>query len=208
MRTRIAIAVLTIWVCCAACSDNSQPSYQPAGKPPGGSPSESETVNGEDAVVLRAVLDAICRGDGKSYFVISDHSLSSKDFESTLERGRPEYSNVLRRNEIASHLPPIATCPSIRIVSETNIEAAFSRKIPAAAQRSFQHPGWEGFYSTYPKANGLMRLSWPGYSSDRRRAVVIGSSQAESLIGFGFLYTLEKIDSTWRVVSVTTLWQS
>jgi hypothetical protein len=208
MQTRIAIPILMIWISCIACCSKSQTGNQKVKQLSNSSASESETIGGEDANVLHSVLDAICRGDGKSFFIISDRSLSSKDFESKIEIGSLEFSNMISRNKTTFRLPTVPICPNIQIVTETEIEAVFLRKTSTVSQPSSRHPGWEGFYSTYPKASGLLRLSLPGYSTNRRHAVVVISTQAELMIGFGFLYTLEKTTSVWRVASVKTLWQS
>lgn len=68
--------------------------------------------------------------------------------------------------------------------------------------------GWDVFYTRYPYALGLTRLSRVGFSADYTQALVYIGTQSHWLAGAGYYVLLEKVDGQWRITQKTMVWIS
>jgi hypothetical protein len=167
------------------------------------------TTKDEDVAILRAVLAKQCERPSGEYFVlasetqVSDLEKAGLGADDGMGGDDGAVSDLLARNRASSPLPAIGDCSGIRTASESEIAAALLQH-PHDENRF--HMGWEGFYAHFPKSLGVLRLSLPGYSNDRKTAVVTTSGASGTLFGSGFLVTLKKSNGTWQIVSSRSLW--
>lgn len=68
--------------------------------------------------------------------------------------------------------------------------------------------GWDVFYTRYPYAPGLTRLSRVGFSADYTQALVYIGTQSHWLAGAGYYVLLEKVNGQWKIVQMTMVWIS
>ena len=108
------------------------------------------------------------------------------------------FRDLLRRNLSRKRLPAGIACSHIKVVSHERIEELFSHQASA----------WRAFYSAFPGAEGIDRISLPGYSGDGRRAVVYRDGSCGDLCGTGFLLLLRKHGSAWIVERSVGVWIS
>lgn len=79
---------------------------------------------------------------------------------------------------------------------------------PKQAKASFGENGWGDFYSAYPYANGLLKVSRTVVSRDATRALIYVSYTCDSTCGFGALYLLRRSGNSWVISDGVGLWIS
>ena len=159
----------------------------------------------EDQAVLLAILDERCADHSGKYYVLASEAHSLGGFEEIALPHTRAVKDLLTRNRDHVPLPALSDCVGVRTASEAEISAALADRPP---DPNPMHIGWEGFYARFQGAQGLHRLSLPGYSKDRRTAVVISSASSGVRFSYGFLITLRKAAGRWRIVSSKSLWVS
>jgi hypothetical protein len=166
----------------------------------GCAPSE---LNDEDSAVLRAVVARFCRNDEPQKTVLSRDALDVVAQGLPGPRGNSEpWANLTARGGVREQLPSDLGCSGLRTARERTIARAFGQSdaIP---------PKWHGFYQQFPGAEVVMRLSVPGYSQDRKAAVVLESSlSCDGFCSFGNYFKLERHADAWAVTEVETAWIS
>ena len=159
----------------------------------------------DDQAVLKTLLEHSCHDSGGRYALVSTRTYSqAPDSWAELADLSGASRDLARRNSTPSILPLSMECSGVRLVSEGEIEDALRSEGPALDP---PNPGWEGFFARFPGARAVLRLTLPGYSRDGRSAVVVMSSACGSMCGFGYLFVLEKVSSSWKIVQTRTLWQ-
>lgn len=68
--------------------------------------------------------------------------------------------------------------------------------------------GWSAFYETWPDSTGLVRMSRPVLSADRRQALIFVEFRCAGMCGHGDIYLLERIGAGWRIVRLSSVWMS
>lgn len=160
----------------------------------------------QDRSVLASVLGVTCKylgRTGKRRFEVLD--AESTDLQQVIgskpklpEAYLDAFRDLLRRNLSRKRLPAGIACSHIRVVSHERIKELFSHQASA----------WRAFYSAFPGAEGIDRISLPGYSGDGRRAVVYRAGSCGDLCGAGFLVLLRKHGSAWIVERSVGVWIS
>ena len=171
----------------------------------GGVQPRAESAASNDVAVLGAVIGNWSKGGDGSYYVLSSQTVRIDDFNRKAISGTAEARNLLERNIKPSQLPTMPPREGVRVVPEEQIIAALKAKGPPVDP---PQPGWEGFYSRYPGAQGVLRVSLPGYTPDGTEAVVMLSVGCGSLCGSGLLLHLERSNGEWKIVRRETLWVS
>lgn len=67
---------------------------------------------------------------------------------------------------------------------------------------------WDEFYERYPGSSGITELSRPGYSADKRQALIYVSRTSGGLSGSGYLVLFEFQDGKWVIVEEFQQWIS
>jgi hypothetical protein len=79
----------------------------------------------------------------------------------------------------------------------------------AAINALFSGQGWAGFYSRFPGAQGVVRLSRIGFDESFRHALVIAEQICGTECGSGRLVYLNREDSgIWRTVAGDLMWMA
>jgi len=190
--TRSILAILVTPL--LACLNTSRPSVA------------DQPTTEEDTAIIRVVVADDCLLIPPAYYVFASDPLPINDLASRgLSRSDPAVENLLERARQPNKNIPIPKCPGIRGATEREIRTTFETKSPVT---DTANPGWEGFYSHFNGAKGVIRVSLPGYSSDHKRAVIVVSGYRGLLAGAGALLELRKIGSEWRVTKRESLWVS
>ena len=159
--------------------------------------------DGDDVDVFRAVLSSNCERPEGKFIVVSDasplpgHSDLPADWVSS-----SSLSAVLsQRSQVRIRWPHVKACAGAHVVDESVIQSLF-------AQDTRVPPGWEAFYSHFPGATGLVRVSLPAFTSDRKRAVVYAETRCGTSCGSGFYVELGKKKGVWSILRQATAWIS
>lgn len=92
------------------------------------------------------------------------------------------------------------TQKKIVILKEQEIKEVF---------KDFIYIGWKKFYKKFgEETQGLLNLSRIGYNNKKNKAMIYYSNQSNSTSGAGYIITLEKINSKWKICSSTMVWIS
>ena len=166
----------------------------------------SDVLTNTDREVLATVTASICHRMHKGYEVLDSVATSQGLSRASLRKfDRHAVANLLARNASSPRLPDGITCSRLKIVETAEITESFA---PSSGIPPTNPPDWRHFYAAFPGANGVTRLSLPGYSEDGRVALVLVSGACDSLCGSGFLWELEKLDGTWMVKRTEGMWIS
>jgi hypothetical protein len=72
----------------------------------------------------------------------------------------------------------------------------------AEEERIFKRPdGWFVFYKQYPRAQGVMMFSLPGYAPKKNEAIVFLQNNNGGIDAAHRLYLLKRQDGGWKVVN-------
>ncbi|HLJ54516.1 MAG TPA: hypothetical protein VKT77_05705, partial [Chthonomonadaceae bacterium] len=77
-----------------------------------------------------------------------------------------------------------------------------------AIDAAFAADGWRSFYKRFPKASGLLSVSLPGYSADRKTALVYVTWRAGPLAGLGELSLFSMRGDRWTCKESLAGWQN
>lgn len=158
-------------------------------------------ASADDAAVLRAVFLAWggCRSD-RTVEVIVTEPLEAEASGSGLPRHLLSAAQDSRRRFLKGDPLPTVECRGIRWASAKEVASALD-------DPAIEHPvtspnfGWEGFYARFPRATGVSRISVPGYSQNRRVAVVFYSSAAGLLSGHQAWLEFSRVPRGWKFVA-------
>ena len=112
--------------------------------------------------------------------------------ESTLEDFRSK-----NRIQYLLHPRMFRTRVKIVMLSEEQAEEMFRRR-----------NGWQAFYTRYPGARGILRLSRVGFNRSRSQALVYAAFSEDYLAGRGYYLLLTKTGGTWSVTRGMLAWIS
>lgn len=68
--------------------------------------------------------------------------------------------------------------------------------------------GWDRFHNAYPNSYGIMEISQPGFSADRRQALIDVGHQVHWMSGRGRYHLLEFNGKRWREIGRRVSWRS
>ena len=160
----------------------------------------------QDRSVLAAALSGTCKymsRKGEKGFEVLDSNSTDVNQITDSQPKLPDafmqaFRNLLKRNSSPETLPSGITCSHIKVVSHERIQALFSHEASE----------WREFSATFPGAGGLIGISLPGYSKDKKHAVVLRVGSCGDLCGAGFLVLLRRYGDTWKVIKSVGLWIS
>jgi hypothetical protein len=107
----------------------------------------------------------------------------------------PLLPELLRRNRRRTRIPIFPADRPLRFTTDRELAAL------AGPDR------WKAFWNRFPDAGGQWEFSLPGYSRDRRRALLFFWHGAGILNGSGSLVSLRKRGDRWQVVDLAG-WKS
>jgi hypothetical protein len=157
-------------------------------------------ITPDDLAVFHAVLSFECRRIDHGYSVISDLPISAP---STAPDWPPTslWTKLTRRVPSGVRWPHLKVCPAGRVVDGKEIDSVFARQTAIP-------PKWEPFYAAFPGATGLLRISLPAFTPDRKHAVVYLDGTCNPLCGSGFYFGLMRRKEGWKVSRRETAWIS
>lgn len=161
----------------------------------------------QDRSVLAAALSGTCKymsRKGEKGFEVLDSKSTDVNQITDSQPNLPDafmqaLRNLLKRNSSPETLPSGIACSHIKVVRHERIQEFFL---------FHEASEWREFYATFPGAGGLIGISLPGYSKDKKHAVVLRAGSCGDLCGAGFLVLLRKYGDTWKVVKSVGLWIS
>jgi hypothetical protein len=158
-----------------------------------------QTLTAEDSAVLEALLTTSCETASGGYWVISREANSADRVPDRVASAVSAAASHAIDRSARSPLLPFVECPGLRWESMADIDAA-RRASTSAPRLEPPNPGWEGFYARYPRAQGIIRVSLPGYSADGTVAAVFFSASAGSLASASSWRELRKVQGVWQQV--------
>ena len=155
------------------------------------------TIEDLDLEVWGAVLRPLLPSTGDEYVVVVDQ-ISAPALEPEVFRddvglsfSASELLTSYRDRNLQDHgLPELKGIERVRKISAETVDNIFSRGVFA---------GWERFGNEYRGARALVRVSFPGYSLDRRVAIVYVSSYRGSLAGGERVVLLQEREGVWSI---------
>jgi hypothetical protein len=92
-----------------------------------------------------------------------------------------------------------------------NFENHSQKKIVLLTHSSYEdifgnNGGWYKYYKTFPKSNGLVRLSNFGFNKEGTQAVFFYAYLQEGRAGVGYLAIYEKINNQWVFEDREDIW--
>ncbi len=162
----------------------------------------AKSVTAEDVAVLSAAIKNDCSAKRGKFVVLSSDTFPVAKVDVMSDNlDNIAKADILRRNSSPSQLPSSMECKSVKIVPNSTIEKLLKDR-PTMLGLS------KGFYEAYPGANTVMSLSLPGYSKDRRGALVHISYSCGATCGTSFIIHLQKTNGSWHVVTTSNSWIS
>ena len=159
------------------------------------------SITPDDLAVFRAVLSSGCRWE-QSYNVVSDIPVTAKDQPIPSDwPSRPLWTKLARRVPSAVKWPHVDICAAYRVVDGITVDSTFARQ-------TRDPPGWGPFYAKVPGAKGLIRVSLPAFTTDRRHAVVYLEATCNLLCGSGFYIELTRGKAGWKLSRRENAWIS
>jgi hypothetical protein len=157
----------------------------------------------DDAVVLKAAVDNLCRGN---YLVIDSKSVQPHRVDRGRLRRFPAavLNDLQARNRNQELLPLTDVCAGARVASHEEIENAFN--VPLPSEPTDLDWRWNGFYKVFPGAACLVRLSVPGRSKRGDTAILYMETGRGSLAGEGSYLLLRKRHGRWVVAGRESVW--
>lgn len=161
------------------------------------------TCGKTDLAIFSAVLDAKFKDQPKTC-ILESETIGSRRWETrtigdTPERRRglqPIFADLNRRNGSSCVLLPIHASCKVRLVDRQEID------------RIFEHGFWPASYKKFPGSAGLVKFSLPGYSRDRKAAIVYFSHSSGGLSGYGSMIFLKKTGNRWKIEWGQMMWIS
>jgi hypothetical protein len=173
---------------------------------PGARVDQSPSIENLDLEVWGAALRPLLPSGGDEYVVIVDQTTAPAlepevlHDDAGLSLSTPELLSSYRDRNSRDHvLPELKKIERVRKISAETVENIFSRGV---------FTGWERFGNEYRGARALVRISFPGYSLDRRGAIVYISSYRGSLAGEEKVVLLQQRDGVWSIKWSRLLLQS
>jgi len=167
-------------------------------------PAFAAPATAEDLAVLRAVLAPECGRSDPGYHLLSTRA-ASVDMSDQVPSDWPEAdaltAQLRARAESRGSWSGVRICPKVLVRRDGDIERLIENAPNLDA-------GWKKFYSAYPGARGVIRVSLPAYSGDGNRAVVFTGEGCGSLCGSGDVIELEKKDGVWHRTRAQATWIS
>jgi len=159
----------------------------------------------EDELVLAAVITRLCESNEDGYSVLSDTSAGvNADLAAALELNGPLTESLIRRNATPMRLPVASACARLKATRQADIDAVMRERAKSA--ETYRSPHWASFYKSFPGSSGTLHISRPGYSADRKQALVQVAASCDSLCGSGFFWLLRKRHDRWRVERTIPGW--
>lgn len=93
---------------------------------------------------------------------------------------------------------------SVPVPKFDNVISLSAKQVEA----SFGENGWRDFYSAFPNANGLVKVSRAVISRDATMALIYVSHTCDGTCGFGALYLLRRSGNSWVISDSAGLWIS
>jgi len=150
-----------------------------------------------DVAVLNAVIYSLCtdkdvRPPTGKYNIVS--SQTHLVYGQLVEKVDPDAAASLRSRNASPHeLSHLESCTTEQFKTAVKVDRNFD---------------WDAFFTEFPDSVGITEFSLPGYSNDRRRAIVGVSFRCQSFCAFGGYWVLEKSNGRWLVVRKIHAWMT
>lgn len=150
-----------------------------------------------DLAALQAVIESMCTMTWPGETLLKDKT-ESPLVENFLEGFDTEISRDLtKRGGPQKQIPTKFGCPAIRVASAARIDAAFDRA-SLDGSLSADPKSWP-LRKDFPRAERIVTLSLPGFSTKGDLAFVVKSTNCPGLCGGDDLYMLQLRRGQWIV---------
>jgi hypothetical protein len=162
-----------------------------------GSGFAADALASTDVTVLNAVIHSLCadkdlRPPIGKYNIVSGQT--HLVYGEIIEKVDPDAAISLKSRNASPHeLSHLESCTTERFEPDVKVGPNFD---------------WDGFFTESPDSVGITEFSLPGYSNDRRRAIVGISFRCQSFCAFGGYWVLEKTNDGWLVVRKIHAWMT
>jgi len=151
----------------------------------------------ENNVVFLAALKGYCTSSDKNVLQNKSVTITKDDLKnSTATLNSEAIISLSVQNQEPQKLEFI--CEQLIVLSEEEIDLGFKNK-PLKKYPRYLNEKWAGFFEKYSEAHGILKVSMPGYSSDRKYAVIYITSACGPLCGNSSLIQLKKLAGVWVV---------
>jgi hypothetical protein len=153
-------------------------------------------IQDDDVAVVSAVIKQLCHQSTGGFSVLSSSSAVVSPIFAPKALDASTRQSLLNRNASSAPLPEVETCPNLRRVDAQEIDRYLERP------KNDRPPGydrWSAFYGRFLNAQGVVRLSLPGYSEQGEVAVVQVSAACGETCGSGFFWVLHRVSGHWQL---------
>jgi len=126
----------------------------------------------------------------------SHQCIASQALYETIGEDHSQMDDCINRNKYMALLPSLESKRAFRFEDRLKIRSAFNKGF------------WKEFYRVFPEAGGLLELSLPGYSNDRKEACVYLEFSCDGLWGRGMAIFLDYQQGQWRITKRSMAWIS
>lgn len=157
--------------------------------------------NPEDARVMAAAVDYVAAPRGDKAYVLDQRCFTTTDLNNmagslgTANQDEPEaHADVAKRNGDGGNIEAPPSKTECIVLTHNDVTSLFNEG------------GYEAVYKRYPKAKGILVMSFPGYSKDHKKALLYVGRKSSLSDGLGQGLLLQKTGGNWQVIKTYTVW--
>ena len=156
----------------------------------------------QDRDVLQTIARELCRNTKFGFKILDRRVLSTDSRQKSVDVESNALRDLFARNGESEALPAGVGCSRLRAIDAAHIERAFNppglpERVPA---------DWDRFLTEFPMAQGIVRMSLPGFSDDRKIAVVLVSVSRGYYGDVGVIWQLGLKKEGWLVEKTAYAW--
>lgn len=150
----------------------------------------------DDSEIIRVMLSRYSSSPEQQLLVLSETEVPGALDKS--ESVAPELQKAFQeRNRVANSLNTFN-------LSFPGTVRFFSKSDP---NKAFEKGGWNEFHTQYPDARGYIALTLPGYSADKKTALMTIDRHSGGRSGSGALVVLTKKNGIWQISQTPAGWR-
>lgn len=155
----------------------------------------------EDVRVMAAAVDHVAAARGDKAYVVDQRAFTTTDLNNmtgslgaAAQDAADAHADMAVRNGEGGNVEQLPSKTECTIISHNDVTSIIADS------------GYEGLYKRFPKAKGILVLSFPGYSKDRQKALVYIGRKSGLADGLGEGLLMQKSGGNWQVVKSYTIW--
>jgi hypothetical protein len=149
----------------------------------------------DNDLVISSALKKYCTDSKKTILQNNSVTIEKENLKSTSATLNAEALIDLSVQNVSSKKINF-NCSQLIVLDEAEIDLAFKNK-PKNKYPRYLNERWGGFFEKYSGSSGIVKISLPGYSNDRKYAIIFIASSCGPLCGQSNLIQLKNIEGAW-----------